>query len=655
MLLSAADEYITAARGMSALLVRNRREADVQQYHKLMATGLGCMDTVLRDFNMLPRDEARLRHRYASLLIEETDNTTEIDEVLSKQIALCGRCRLQDLKYAALHLQARYQFKTNHRAALKSLDKHISEAETFQHIAWVYAFRFLKVSLAFQIPGRIDLVSAVQQLRAIAAHAKHRGHIAVYMTCNILEALAHLRSDAADKLSETDKAMAAARSQQLHLAAHQLGSFGTLLNMIDLVCCIQKGETELKEPKKSSALMDGALEGANASAWLSDTGIVTVAIEGSSGGGLTTDTGGIFRKNLAGRDELVFSWLPKNDLSTLCTYICGLDQHTQTKGFVYIKDAHLAAKLAVERPMSHNFPVFLAVARRDWNDMLDWHALFAIGLMACYGEDQARANEALSILKQRALKLPRNGDAMYTCTLLYLTAVCEQRDGSFDSALHTYSSSAFQLPEPGSAANAKSDLAILAALNRLLIIRVPGHPQHDTVTSLFAQLRPLCENHPSQYMRMAYRLAHAMSHPEASSQASIARRKTYIQMAVNAANALFHNTGNRQFVTMALPFFSESFFQEMSNEKRTKAVQTMKNSLRYCRSSLWMAVAAGMYIQSFQMCGFLEEAQEAQRDYESLVPKLPAPLLGRADVDAEGEDDDAEGEDDDAEGEDDDE
>jgi hypothetical protein len=49
---------------------------------------MGCMDAVLKKFNMLPRDEAKLRLRYATLLVEETDNTTEIDEVLSKGVGL---------------------------------------------------------------------------------------------------------------------------------------------------------------------------------------------------------------------------------------------------------------------------------------------------------------------------------------------------------------------------------------------------------------------------------------------------------------------------------------------------------------------------------------------------------------------------------------
>ena len=87
--------------------MRDKKDSDIQQYQQLMATAMGCMDTVLKDFNLQPRDEAKLRLRYASLLIEETDNTTDIEEILSKQISLCERFRLVDLKYATFHLQAR--------------------------------------------------------------------------------------------------------------------------------------------------------------------------------------------------------------------------------------------------------------------------------------------------------------------------------------------------------------------------------------------------------------------------------------------------------------------------------------------------------------------------------------------------------------------
>lgn len=631
MLLSAADEYIAAARGMGASVVRDKREVDMRQYYRLMATGMGCMDTVLRDFSMLPRDEAKLRLRYASLLVEETDNTTEIDEVLSKQISLCGRCRLQDLKYASLHLQARYQFKTNHRAALKALDTPIKEAETFQHIAWVYAFRFLKVSLALQIPGRLEAVPAIQQLHAILAHAERRGDRAVYVACCAMEAMVHLRSSAPDRLEQAQRAIAAARSLQLQVSGKQLGSFGTLIDVIDVACGVQHGTPD---SNKSNALIEGVLDDKTESL-RSETGVFTVLIERSFGGALTYDTGGIFRKNSDGKDELVFAWLPKEDLKTLCFHISALDQNIHEKGFSYVKEAHQRSRSALKRQVSYSIPISISVAQMEWNRVLDWYAMFTIGLVACFREDQAVANEALTILKKRAAKPPYDNQEAYTRTLSYLSAVIDQRSGSLDSALRSYSSDAFPLPEKGPSVNAKTDLAVLAAVNKLLIIRDPQHPQNSSTSALLLQLQSFCENHPNQYMRMAYRLVHAISSPDAS----INRQKTLMQHASTRANEIFRNTGNREFVIMSLCYFTVSFFADQVGEKSIQAIRATRQNAKLSRKPLWMAVAFGLCMSTYQRNGLIEEAQKAQQEYEEVKHLLPAPLTGGVDADAEGEDD----------------
>ncbi|KAH7411912.1 cohesin loading factor-domain-containing protein [Phaeosphaeria sp. MPI-PUGE-AT-0046c] len=638
MLLSAADEYIAAARSMTTLIVRHRRQADIDYRHKLMATGLGCMDTVMRDFNLLPRDEAKLRLTYASLLVAETDNPTDIDDVLAKQIALCGRCRLQDLKYASLHLQARYQFKSNPRAALKSLDKSISEAETFQHTAWVYAFRFLKVSLALQVPGRVETVQALQQLHAILPHAERRGDRAVYVACNVLEAMVHLRSSAPDRLEQAQRAIAAARSLQLQLSAEQLSSFGTLLEIMDVVCGIHNGQPDLT---KSTALISGVIDEKTNSRH-SKTGNITVVLERSSGGPMTADTGGIFKKNADGRDELAFAWLSKDDLQILCLYVCAFDQHVHERGFKYVKEAHQRAKGMVRRSIPPSIPIYVAVAQTEWINLLDWHALFAIGLMACFREEQAVGVEALAILQKRAAKLLPSKNEMYARSLSYLSAVIDQRNGHFDPALRAYSSPMFQLPGPGSPASAKLDFSILAALNTLFIVRFPGHPQQATTTALLMQLKSLCENHFNQYIQTAYCLVYAMSSPDTSTEASIYRKKTTVQDAINKANGIVKRTKNYEFVKIGLPYFSESFFVSQVNEKAIQAVRaTRLNTSRGCPRPLWIAVAAGMCMQTFQNNGLIEEAQEARREYEGVVHLLPAPLTdGGSDEDAEGEEDD---------------
>jgi hypothetical protein len=239
-----------------------------------------------------------------------------------------------------LHLQARYQFQTNHRAALKSLDKPINEAETFQHIAWVYAFRFLKVSLTLQIAGRIESVPALQQLHAILSHAERQGDRAIYVACSALEAMVHLRSGAPDRIEQAQRAIAAARSLQLQESSKQLGSFGSLIDIIDLACGIQQGNPN---NQKSTALIESMMDENNSSP-SNDNGVFGVLLERSSAGNMTFDTGGIFRKSSDGRDELVFAWLPREDLKTLCFHMSALDQNVHEKGLRYIKEAHHRSK-----------------------------------------------------------------------------------------------------------------------------------------------------------------------------------------------------------------------------------------------------------------------------------------------------------------------
>jgi hypothetical protein len=635
LLLTAADEYIAAARGMGSLVVRDRREADLQQYYKLISTGLGCMDTVLKQFNMVPRDEAKLRLRYASLLIEETDNTAEIDEVLSKQIQLCVRGRLPDLKFASQHLQARYQFKTNHRAALKALDQPISEAETFQHIAWVYALRFLKVSLALQIPGRVEAVPVLQQLRCLLDHAEKRGDRAIFVACSALEAMVHLRSGMPDRFEHAQRSVASARSLQLELSAKQLGYFGTLIDVIDLACSIQHG---MPDGKKSMALMEAMLD-EKIDASRSESGVFTVLIERSFGPALTYDTGGIFRKSPEGKDELVFAWLPKEDLKTLCFHMSALDQNVHEKGLSYINEAHQRSKSVLRRSVAYGVSLPNAVAQIDWNKMLDWYSVFTIGVIASFRDDRAVADGALTVLKKRVTQAPYDNQDTYTRLLSYLSAVLDQRGGALDSAVTTYNSDAFQLPDKLSSSNAKTDISILAALNKLLIIRLPDHPQYSQVRPMLLQLQPFCENHQNQYIRMAFRLVHAMSSPDAT----INRQKTLMQAASNRANEIFRNTQNREFVIMALCYFTMSFFADQAGEKSIQAIRATRQNAKLSNKPLWMAVACGLCISTYQKNGLLEEAHRSRQEYEEIKDRLPHALSGggnaRAVEDGDGDGD----------------
>jgi coenzyme F420-reducing hydrogenase beta subunit len=94
LLLSLAEEYINAAHSLGSTVALLKKEADVEQYHKLIVTGLGCLEVVLKRFRLPPRVEASLTVRYVALLCEETENYSEMESLLTKGIALCDRVRL---------------------------------------------------------------------------------------------------------------------------------------------------------------------------------------------------------------------------------------------------------------------------------------------------------------------------------------------------------------------------------------------------------------------------------------------------------------------------------------------------------------------------------------------------------------------------------
>ncbi|RYO28954.1 hypothetical protein AA0113_g12127 [Alternaria arborescens] len=646
LLLTAADEYIAVARGMGSLFIRERKEADVRQYYKLMSTAMGCMDTVLKDFNMPPRDEAKLRLRYASLLIEETDIeaadvSSRIEEILSKQISLCGRHRLQDLKFAAFHLQARYQFKTNHRAGLKSLDKPIQEAETFQHIAWVYALRFLKVTLALQIPGRVEVTLALQQLHAIQDHAGRRGDRAIYVACHVLEAMIHLRSGAADRIDNVQRAIATARSLQLEVSAKQLGSFGTLIDIIDIASGIQKGSPN---PQKSTALLESILRDNNDQR-SSHSSVFTVLIERSFGGNLTFDTAGVFRKNAEQKDELVFAWLPKEDLQALCFHICALDQHVHEKGLNFMKEAHQRFRETAKRRTFNGIPISIAFARIEWNMILDWYTMFAIGLMAHNRNEPQTASDTLSFLKKKIGATPYNNQEAFARTLTYFSAITDQLNGPLHASLSSYSSPILGIPEKAHATPAKIDFAVTAALNRLLILRDPSHPQHTQAQSLLAQVKPYAEDHPNQYLRIAFRLIAAF---HAESTTSILQQKKTVQAAVGLAQEISKRTLNFEFVAMMMCYFVARFFADTVGEKSIQAIRAARSQAGKVRRGVWMGVASGIAVGVYARNGMGGEAERAAREWEGVRGSLPGPLLGAGggEDDAEGDEDDAEGEED---------
>jgi len=91
LLVSLAEEYFKAAHELAPAAALSMSNNEVEAYERLIATGLACLDTALKNVRLPPRLEANIRLRYAGVLFEETENSMEAETALTKGIALCER------------------------------------------------------------------------------------------------------------------------------------------------------------------------------------------------------------------------------------------------------------------------------------------------------------------------------------------------------------------------------------------------------------------------------------------------------------------------------------------------------------------------------------------------------------------------------------
>ena len=312
LLLSLAEEYFAAAYGYGSMADIARRETERQSYYKMMATGLGCLEAVLKNFKMQPEREATVRLRYGTILFEETENTMQAEEALSKGIVLCDRHRFFDLKYNMQHLLARILFTRTPRAAFKFLDGILKDAEAYQHVAWVYAFRFLKVAMHLELSSHQDLTAALNMLKSITSMSSTHGDKAVLAMSMTLEALACMKlSSNAEYIEEAQRALAGVRSLQLDPTIGELHQLTALVSFVDLCCQLQQFEPHQAISK--SQIMQNALKTVDSSESWTDDGSFAIPMTIARMPSCESQAGVIRRSN---NDTIVlmFNWMPKEDI-----------------------------------------------------------------------------------------------------------------------------------------------------------------------------------------------------------------------------------------------------------------------------------------------------------------------------------------------------
>ncbi|KAL4780540.1 cohesin loading factor-domain-containing protein [Aspergillus varians] len=626
LLLAMADEYLNTAHSHGTTLALLRREMELEEYYRLVATGLGCLEAVLKNWRLQPRVEALVRLRYARILFEETDNDLEAETALSKGIDLCERNRMLDLKYSMQHLLARMLYKTNPKASLKAVDGMIQDVEAYRHSAWEYAFRFLRVSLSLSSLAHQESTSALQHLHKISNMASRNGDRAVSAMSAIVEALAHLQhGSSSDSIEQAQRAIAAARSHQLNDELRHIPQLTTLVQIVDICCSLLEYDVN-QSSQKLRVLQDLMDERLNDSNWRPD-GSFSIPLSGKSAGPSSMDTGDILQVQ-NGTLLLSFSWLPQHDLYALCYFLSSVTLSCKNsldgrKAEKFLQEGVRMLKGNFQKPQETTESLVNANRRVEWRRTLFCNLLIQQVFLACGRTDWDLANRTLRELRQEAHALGDDLPDSIQCLMQYAAGTIAQATGNLGAALAAFQSPVFSLSgfSKTSRNDPHRDIAILAAINIVLILGDPAQPSHPHLPNILSTLESYCRTSPNKYIQAAYYLLCATVHAESTLQT-----KQNLQQALQSATAI----GNSQITCITLTFMSWKYFRGVVGEQAEKSARASRAMAGKSSDRLWVSVTDEMLAETLERQGKGEEANGVRDEGNRVMMGLPPALRRQA-------------------------
>ncbi|KAL2217140.1 cohesin loading factor-domain-containing protein [Thermoascus aurantiacus ATCC 26904] len=628
LLLALADEYFNAAHSKGTMVALQRREMEMEEYYKLVATGLGCLEAVLKNWRLQPRTEALVRLRYARILFEETDNDIEAETALSKGIDLCDRNRMLDLKYSMQQLLARLLHKSNPKAAMKAVDGMIQDVEAYRHIAWEYAFRLLRVTLSLSSSSHQDFVAALHNLHRISNLANRNRDKAVSVISAVTEALAHLQqSTSSDSIEQAQRALAIARSHQLDDEVRDIPQISTLIQMVDISCSLLEYDINQSAQKLQimQTLMDQKI---NDPHWRDD-GSFSIPLNGKSVGPSSADTGDILQVE-NGTLVLTLNWLPQHDLYALCYFLSSVtmsakNSHDGRKAEKYLEEGLRMIRGSFKAPQEIAESLVTAGKRIEWRRILYCNMLLQRIFLTASRTDWEQASQALKELRQAAKELGDNLPDTIQCLMEYAAGTIAQGTGDLTGALSAFQSPILRLSSSASKTSRndpRRDTAILAALNTVLILRDPKHPMHSQLPSILSTVESFCKGSPNKYIQAAYYLVCATVQTDSTIQT-----KQYLQQALQSATAI----SNSQITCMTLTFMSWKYFRGVVGEQSEKSARAGRAMAKRANDRLWVSVTDEMLAETLERQGKGEEARSVREEGRRVMMGLP-PALKKAEV-----------------------
>ncbi|KAF2718556.1 hypothetical protein K431DRAFT_274591 [Polychaeton citri CBS 116435] len=616
MLLQLSDEYVATAFALAQSCThKGMDDAQSERYCDLMATGMGCLESILRNFRLPdPRKECRIRLRLATLMFEETENDMEAEEMLSKGVSISERSRLTDLKFAMQHLLARVMFKTKPKAALKAIEKVQHEVEALGLVNWMYAFRFLSISLLIQRGGNADSTLLLRSLTALASLAEQYRHAGVHVTAALVEAIVHLRSKSEEALDLAQRALATARTYQLDPTMHTMPQIPVLLSILDLASSLR-----VCRPKETATKLDAMQKQLDPISknrvWSSD-GHVSIPLGPVSNSDIYHDTAGIFALVEDGTCVLSIRWMAQANIYALGFLLSGIVSLTKTTDHENaIKILQQAIKCTQMKSDTSLTPLSWIVSRDE--ELRNLELFIRLHLVFAYCATSRWALAAKSIQETHDI-LGRAGIGAEQATksvLLYLQGVCKQGTGDLQGAMEDFGSPLLCAQAKDRGCTFDRDIQTLSTLNKVLILRSTQAQQHEA-ESLLNSIQAYCTAHDNKALGSAFHIIKATT---PNSGMPIVKVKQQIQAALNSAQVV----SNNQLLCIIMNTMTLLFFKDIVGQQALKCGNAGRTFANKVHDPLWKVVADAMYGDTLERCGELTKAGEVKADGEAAWVQVP--------------------------------
>ncbi|KAG9245237.1 cohesin loading factor [Calycina marina] len=607
-----AEEYFDAAHKIAPAASMSMPAKALEEYHKLIAAGLGLLEATLRRGGMTPREEANMRLRYCSVLFEETENSMEAETALSQGITICERNHYFDLKYALQFLLAQIMFKKNPKAGLRALDAHIADAEAYQHIPWVYAFRFLRASLSLASPVPADKWKG--NFEKITTLATQQNDYGIRLASCLMEALAYLKYGGPDSIEAVQGAIAAAWSYQAQPSC-QIPQLIALLHMIDTTCSIRQGSPEVMMTKLRAMqrMIDAALADEESWGFTDDSIAIPMSRSAHSSQVVSSDTRSVLGIGRDGGDKLMMSFLHKRDAYAI-TYLLGSlvlfnkDAETgKAAKYLYSGLETIGSAKKKDMPMYDTLPN--CVSRNQWRSQIACYYTSCLAFIAAAKCEWTAVKIQVEKLNSAMKDLGDGNVGPLNSVALYLSGIYHQGTGDLDAALPIFQDKVFDLSiyenVTSSAAQLQKDYALLAAFNTILICQEPGRKDPQRNNKLVGKMTEACLNHQSPDVRTASKIL-SVTVLRSPPMSSIDVRG-HLSMALKGAKI----SGNLHFTSLALSIMCSRFFVDVVGLQAEKSALAASAQAHRSHNALWISVADGMLGNVHELNGNSGEAHRA--------------------------------------------